>query len=440
MKKLFTISSIILVLGLLGGKIHAQNTPLLSMSAFHDSLWVTDTANGWQVQSSMALSFGNFTVTGINGMSIQPGTGTIYVIAKESNNPGNRRLATLDPATGTLTDVGGLGDRFSAITFKDATTLYGVTGDGASTAETLWQINISTASATQLSSLGNGDDGETICYNPSNGFIYHLSGIGTINVDQIFERINSTTFSITNIPLSGYDMSEVFGMTYIGNGEFLCNNITSNWIILNDTGFADTSRTQRATAPDDMRGFGFPLRYVASDNGITQVCSGTPVPMTATDNSATAYQWTLNGSNIAGATSRTYTATQAGTYNCLITIGGVTDSSFVGVTVTVSPGPTVTMGQDTLEILCAGDSISLAGTGTGTNPQWYLNGSPIAGATGFNYTTSTPGQYNLMLTNPANGCMDSSATGTFVDQYVSVGMQITPRWTGGLLPGRQHPC
>lgn len=426
MKKITGISLLLAAfLFCLIGQGMAQNTPLIVTSPFSDSLWTVDTSNGFVVTQRRVLTYGTFTPTGVNGMAVNPTTGDIYCVVKESVNTGNRRLAILDPATGALTDIGGIGDRFAGITFKNDTLLYGVTGDGASTSETLFSINITNASANQLTSLGNGTDGEAICYNPNDGFIYHASGLGTVNVDQIFERINSTTLSVTNIPFSGYNLEEVNGLAYIGNGEFLVSNINAEWAILNTSGFADTSYTHAAPLPNNARGFGFPLRYVALDSASTAACVGTAVSMTATDNGATAYQWYQDGVLINGATSRTYSATANGNYNCMITVNGVADSSYVGATVAYQPGPTVTMGQDSA-LICPGGDVLLTGTGTGTNPQWYLNGAPIGGATGFNYTATTAGQYNLQLTDAASGCTDTSATGTVVDQFVALGMQIMP--------------
>ena len=55
--------------------------------------------------------------------------------------------------------------------------LIGVTGDGATTPESLFALNTANASATFLMSLGQGQDGETIAFNPVNGLVYHASGV-----------------------------------------------------------------------------------------------------------------------------------------------------------------------------------------------------------------------------------------------------------------------
>ena len=85
-------------------------------------------------------------------------------------------------------------------------TLYGVTGDGATTSETIFVIDPNTGSATQLTALGAGDDGEVIVFNPQDGQLYHFSGRGGVNdpaSGAIFERIDPTTGTITPVGFSG---------------------------------------------------------------------------------------------------------------------------------------------------------------------------------------------------------------------------------------------
>jgi hypothetical protein len=45
--------------------------------------------------------------------------------------------------------------------------------------------------------------------------------------------------------------------------------------------------------------------------------------------------------------------------------------------------------------------------------QWYLNGSPIAGATGQTYTVTTTGYYSVWITSPF-GCQSSSAVSSVI--------------------------
>jgi hypothetical protein len=134
-------------------------------SPFQDDHFTVDLVSG--VDTNVGLyTLSGFTVLGLNGFAKEPTTGTIYAVVRVTAGQTPRRLATLDPATGVLTDIGSLGDAFSQITFDPAGTLYGVTGDGATVPETLFQINPADATTTLDMTLGNGADGEVVAFVP----------------------------------------------------------------------------------------------------------------------------------------------------------------------------------------------------------------------------------------------------------------------------------
>jgi hypothetical protein len=111
-------------------------------------------------------------------------------------------------------------------------TLYGVTGDGASTSETLFIIDQTTGAPTFFMTLGNGSDGEVIAFNPNDGMMYHASG----NSIAIFESINLSTQVIT--PISGsLGTGEIFGLVFDPmTGDFIGSDIASNLIRITTAG------------------------------------------------------------------------------------------------------------------------------------------------------------------------------------------------------------
>jgi hypothetical protein len=157
------------------------------------------------------------TINGANALAIDPTTSTLWAILRLSGQAG-RQLVTVDATTGVVTSIGNTGDAFAGLAFDSAGTLFGVTGDGASTPETLFTLSKTTAAPTLFLTLGNGTDGEAIAFNPADGQLYHLSGLGT----AIFEKINLTTKAITPIPLSGVAYSEALAAAYDpSTGNFL---------------------------------------------------------------------------------------------------------------------------------------------------------------------------------------------------------------------------
>ena len=88
--------------------------------------------------------------------------------------------------------------------FNAAGDLYGVTGDGSTTPESLFTLDKTTGAPTFQCTLGNGNDGEALGFNPMDGLFYHASGHTGANV--IFETIDNSGIdpcTVTNIDITG---------------------------------------------------------------------------------------------------------------------------------------------------------------------------------------------------------------------------------------------
>ena len=143
--------------------------------------------------------------------------------------------------------------------------------------------------------------------------------------------------------------------------------------------------------------------------GPTVVCQGTPVVLTATHTGAS-LQWKRNGTNIAGATSVSYSATTTGIYTCVSSNACASaTSSSINVTVNKNPKASITAGGPTT--FCAGGSVTLTELPSGgCTYQWYKGASAIAGATTTTYVATTAGNYKCRVTKTATGCFKTSNT------------------------------
>ncbi len=177
---------------------------LFAPSAFRNMVYRLDPET-YVTLESLRPNFVGEAVSGAVGFANDPLDGALWSVIKVR---GGRSLATFDAMSGFYLELAPLPDRFASITFDAAGQLYGVTGNGASTPETLYQLDKVTGEATLVRALGAGSDGEVICFNPDDGKIYHWSG-GT----SFFESITmAEPYEVQS--LSSSFNREVFGCTW----------------------------------------------------------------------------------------------------------------------------------------------------------------------------------------------------------------------------------
>jgi len=385
---------------------------------------IIDTANYTNTTITLTSSLG--TVTGANGLSSDY-CGTIYIVYKHTGAPG-RHLGTVDPSTGVVTDIGTFTDNIATIAFDNNGVLYGVTGDGATVSETMYIIDISTAAMTLAATLGNGNDGEAIAFNPEDGLMYHWSGWGAGNV--IMETIDLGTFTTTPVTLSGSIPNNVGSAVYAGNGTFIASDVNSQEIIeITSAGVA--SATPNTTLA--LKGLSFSQGFnpsITSSVANDTICPGETAILTCAFAGAT-YDWYQDGIST-GVTTSTFNATTAGVYYCEVTAGCTKNSN--SIEIVVGSLPSVNLTPNPSAEICPGDSVEISvNFGGGALVQWYMDGVAIPGANGGSVFASAAGTYNCTKTN-AFGCTDSSAVGTTITLGTPPTVVLTPT-TAEICPG-----
>ena len=141
--------------------------------------------------------------------------------------------------------------------------------------------------------------------------------------------------------------------------------------------------------------------------GATTFCSGQQVVLKTIEGTGYTYQWYKNGVSINGANTFSYTATLAGNYHVIISLGpNTSNSDTIAVNVSASPNAIISAASNSF---CPNGSVQLsASTGSGYTYEWLNNGVPINGATSSTYTANAAGNYTVQI---YNGCYAlSSAT------------------------------
>jgi hypothetical protein len=225
----------------------------------NNAVYQIDPATG-AVSNSVQVTLPGFTVVNSTAMAAHPVTGELWAVIQTSDIV--RRLVRIDPATGVATQIGPLAKQIATLAFKADGTLLGVTGDGSlAPAETLFIISTTNAVLTQLFTLGNGDDGETIAVHPS-GLVYHSSGNGI----AVFESVDLATQVVTPI---GTASGEAFGMGWSTSlSRMYLSDINSDLFTV-DLATGARTLVGHIPSPDANRGLAF-----VEITSATPFCSG----------------------------------------------------------------------------------------------------------------------------------------------------------------------
>lgn len=146
----------------------------------------------------------------------------------------------------------------------------------------------------------------------------------------------------------------------------------------------------------------------------------------ATGTAPLAYQWSMNGTAISGATSSTYTtpAETTAANNAQFTVqvsnsAGTATSGAAILTVTNSVvAPAITT-QPASQTILSGKTATFSVAASGTGPlsyQWSMNGTAISGATSSTYTTpaettaNNNAKFTVAVSNSAGSVTSSAAT------------------------------
>ncbi len=181
-------------------------------------------------------------------------------------------------------------------------------------------------------------------------------------------------------------------------------------------------------------------------SGPTSFCQGDSVILSVTGATGTPlFQWMLNGAIISGATNPTLVVRTGGTYNLILTIGGVQQPPINNVIIIVEqPTSSFTFSPNNA---CANSIVQFTNTSTGTGLTYIWNfGDPASGSNNISTVTNpthtfagTPGIATQsfiikLIATSANGCKDSITSSVTIKQRPDATLEGTGQTTYNGLP------
>ena len=381
MKKIPTIL-VILVLVIFGQDCFGQAppTPLYAGRKYGSQLYTIDTTGGgFSVTGSISMTSAYGPVYNVHGLALHPVSEELYVLYQSFEGSYNRRLGTVDPLTGVITDIGGTGYKHSDIEFGPDGRLY-ATSSSWMDGYQLREINPVTGTSSFLMNYAYSSSESGIMYNPFADELikFSASSLSSINVGG----------PVPSEMTEGYSGSHPYRasacVVYSPTKAIVANNST----IYSFNPVTNNFAYMASTSGIWFHAFAFgkqpcePIEITASS---TELCEGLPVTLEATGVGTI----TWDGGITDGVP---FTPDAPGVYHYTPTSDTDEDCPSDGIDITVIGLPTVIAGAGDL-IFCEDESITLS---TGGDADLYVweDGDPLNLTPGIGtYTYSLTGYY-----------------------------------------------
>lgn len=299
--------------------------------------------------------------------------------------------------------------------------------------KTVWVYASSTGNRTIILKNSGGTTIQSVTVNiPTGGSVVTLNmpipvgtglqlGLASTSTVNLYRNSTGAVYPYTNGPIS------ITGNTAANSPTYYY--FFYDWVLQ-----ANACISQRTPITAFVGSGTGPISAAVTPAGPVTSCSSNPVTLSATTGAGYTYQWYLNGSPIANATSSSYSAAVSGNYYVMISTsaGCQTPGTSNTVVVTIASSPSATVSPSGNQAVCQGNSLTLsANAGSGLTYQWYQGSTPINGATSQTYSASTAGTYSVVVTN-TSGCTAASSA-------VNLSINTTP--TANITPsGSQSIC
>jgi Immunoglobulin domain/NHL repeat/Immunoglobulin I-set domain len=397
-----------------------------------------------------------------NGAAISSGTNALFTIASTGSLDAGNYTVVVSNAAGTVTSSGAVltvnvpvsisSHPASVTTSSGSSATFVVTATGTAPLAYQWRkngTNISgaTSATYAIASVGAGDEAsyDVIINNPV-GSVTSAAATLTVNTPVSIVTqpvsINVTSGSFASFSITAAGTSPTY--QWRKNGVNIAGANAASYVLTNalttDVGAYSvvvTNMLGSVTSSTANLVVNVPVTITTQPVSISKtVGAAASFSVTASGTAPLTYQWRKDGSNIAGATSATYTipsinAAHAASYDVIVTnvVGSIVSS---GVMLNVNTPVAITTQPIDLTV-ATGSGATFSVVASGSAPltyQWRKDGTNIAGATSASYTipsaaAANAASYSVVVTNVVGSVTSNTATLT-----VNTPLTITSQPTG----------
>lgn len=394
------------------GSVHAggqQFAYVWSTSQYDDSLRLVDTSDASVIYKARLRTSNGSPVSGVSGLTLASVYAPAYILYQVpgSNFP---LLGRIDMDSAFISFIDTLNDDFSSISISGSRELFGVTSDSATVPSTLYRIDTVTGTSHFLKTLGNGDDGEVICFHPINGHLYHFSG----SFNPVFEKIDPVSLSVISIPISSGLYGKPLAVTVVAPDQFLLFDDRSQMVAVDTAGTVNSSFSNLSFA---TQGALMPIQPL--DAAYDHISSGDTVFFyDLSTGTASSWSWDLGDGNVSNNQNPYHVYSQPGRYLVSFTLTDAYGNHSTYSDSITSPGYFMT---DSLVLSTGWDSINqTVFPFSNTDPFWRLSvaadqvispRSTYCVAPHANWTSALSG--SQWISNSFSGAIDAD-TGLYV--------------------------
>lgn len=262
----------------------------------------------------------------------------------------------------------------------------------------------------------------TVIGSDANGCFNSNAAISTVSVTT------SPTVSLSGTSIclgNSYTLSPSGASSYTisGGNTVVSPTTTTTYTVIGSNGACLSQNTASATVVV----ISIPSASITASQ--TVFCLGDNAVLSTNLLSGETVKWYKNGSLQSGQTNPTFTVSQSGNYTAVITNSNSCSATSNVISILVNSLPVASISSSAPNFCPGISTVTLTATSVGgATYAWLYNGNPISGANTSVYSTTTTGQYQVVVTN-TNNCTNTSTVTTLQTATVQTFTLTSPSST-----------